>query len=350
MRRFYCIPLLMAVTLTWCAAAIAPAQVTNSVYSVTHSFVFTVPNALPPIATFNADVAAGAFEPAPGWDVSSNSAFLVVVGGGPPFLLSTAAGTDVPRPGYFDAGAKASASAGVNSWGGGIYSATMTSQGSAHAQFAPNRAYADSSVETRIFAPVSWRNGRIVWRPIIADQVSGSASASGVRQRPVRVRDPILVDGYFPTGATGFTESFFDVFLEVSGDVQWDPGGLQAVDASGSLDLGLKIDMPSLFVTDPGSLVVDVVGGVVTQSSATGRFSGVGLPPVGAVVGGLLTLPGLGGDFDIEYALPDLGVGSEYVFLLGGSGFGETAVPEPATWSLLLLGCAIGSRWLRRSA
>jgi hypothetical protein len=212
----------------------------------------------------------------------------------------------------------------------------MTSSGSAHAQFIPDRAFANSAMNTTIFAPWGWNNGRIVWRPIINDRVSGGAGAVGNRWRPVRNRDPIMVSGMDAAGNALWTESFFDVFLELTGDLDWGTGGLMVNDPSGPVDMQLKIDMSSPFTAQHGVLDLDIRDGIVHTSVGTGEFSTLSLPPVGWNVGNLFTLPGLTNEFNLDYDLISLGAVQELKFELSGDGSG--IVPEPAALVFFSLG------------
>ena len=336
MKTMGCVVLLC---LIWPLTAVG--QVTSSSYGVTHGYVFQVPNALPPVAVLNYQTYAAAYEPLPGWDVDADNGWAAIVGTGT-FGFSSQAGTDRPHPAFTDAGATAAVSATVSQWGGGLYSASMTSAGSAHAAFIPDLAFAGSSLNTTIVAPVfGWNAGRIIWRPIIHDTVSGSAFAQGQRTRPVVNHDPITVE----YGTT--IESFFDVFTELSGDLLWDNTGLHAQDLLGELDMTLRIDMDSPSIVSTGNLLLEIENGVVTTSNATGVFAGLGAPVAGTIVGGTLDLP-LMDEFQIDYVLPDTGI-DEYVFTLGGGGQGMAGVPEPATVALALEWLVLGGLvWRRR--
>lgn len=308
------------------ASGVASGQVTSSAYNVTHSYVFTVPAGLPPIAVFNYNLAASAFEPAPGWDVNARANNWAI--GVAPLVFNDVvrAGTDRPRVGFTDAGATAGVNASVTNWGGGTWAASMTSYGSAHAQFIPNRAFASSNLNTRIWAGWTWRNGRIVWRPIINDSVGGSASAQGQRWRPIRNRDPIMFSGLDAGGNEMWVESFFDVFLELSGPMDWDTTGFRALDTTGALDMSLSLAMDNPLITSGrGKLNLAVVDGMVTQSLGTGVFATLPLPGVGTNIGGALTLP-LTNEFVIDYDLTPRGP-SDLLITLGGGG--DALLPEP---------------------
>lgn len=324
---------LLLVSLACRAATAQPGTVSS--YSVTHNYVFTTPGGLPPISLFNYAVSARAFEPAPGWDNRVASGNWGIFGPGA-FGISRRAGTDRPAPGFFDAGATASVSAVVNNWGGGVYSASMNSSGTAHARFAPpNRAMASSRLNTQIFAPWGWRFGRLAWRPIISDSVSGSASI--VRNRRW---DPINFRILDASGAQMESGSFFDVFLEwtPSGDAgfEWNDAGLTAGPLS---EMFLRIDMPpNPFTTMSGQLEFSVVGGLVTQSIATGFFGGFGLPALGSNVSGGLNLPNFGNHFEFDYDFSNVPNGANVEFDLDGGG--ETdVVPGPGV--LVLAGMAL---------
>jgi hypothetical protein len=70
-----------------------------------------------------------------------------------------------------------------------------------------------------------------------------------------------------------------------SGAFEWDGASL----SNTAPDLDFSITMNSAVTVQQGTLKVQVRGGVVTQSTATGEFAAVGLPPVGA--GGFFSLP-----------------------------------------------------------
>lgn len=336
LNRFSSIGLLLVAA----AGTTAVAQPnTVSSYSVTHNYVFNTGGGAP-VSLFNYAVSARAFEPAPGWDNQGTGGNWGIFGPGV-FGASRSAGTDRSAPGFFDAGATASVSANVTNWGGGLYTASMNSSGTAHARFAPpNRAFASSRLSTQIFAPWGWGFGRLGWRPIISDTVSGSASV--VRNRRI---DPIHFGIRDASGALLATGSFFDVFVDwapaADASFQWDDTGL----TTGALsDLVLRIDMPANpFTTTSGLLELNVSGGFVTTSIATGQFAGFGLPGVGTNVAGGLSLPSFGNFFDFEYDFTSINGGDSVEFLLDGGG--ETdIVPAPGTLALLGLGLIASRR------
>jgi hypothetical protein len=318
------------------------AQATNSSYSVTHTYWFQVPNGLPPISFFNYRLGAAAFEPLPGWDVAARNGQWAILGGGA-FADTVRAGTDRPRFGFTDAGATAGVNANVLNWGGGNWRASMRSWGNAHAQFIPDMAFANSAMNTQIWAS-SWRNGRIIWTPVINDLVGGSAWAVGNRWRPIRNRDPIHFTGLDAAGGEMWTESFFDIFLELSSPVDWDASGLRVNDPNGPVDMTLALDMTNPFMTSPGGqLKLDIQNGEVMTSMGTGIFASLPLPMVGSMLGSTLTLP-LSNEFTIDYDLtgkpsPDL--------LITLDGGGDGIIPEPAMLAVVGL---TGSLLLRRRA
>lgn len=341
--------ILMSAVLGTSAVACGLASGVVSSYSTTHNYLFSVPGPLPTVSLFNYSVNTRAFEPAPGWDVHNRAGVWAIIGPGG-FGTSERAGTDRPTPGFFDAGATASVSANVLNWGGGLYSATMNSSGVAHANFIGNRANASSSLNTMILrAGWNWRAGRFVWRPVIVDQVSGNATAVGNRPRVVRNRDPIMVRGLFPDGSEdpAYVDSFFDVFLEMSGGGTWDDTGFRATDTDGPLDLRLSLVRESpLVLGPPGRLDLQVVDGVVTQSVATGPFSAVGAPPVGTLLGGSLALPSLSNLNDSIFAFDyDLSNWGERDLMFEFSGDGSSDIPEPGT---LMLSGMMAALLLRR--
>ena len=317
------------------------AQVNNSAYNVTHTYVFQVPNGLPPISFFNYRLAAGAFEPLPGWDLAARNGQWAILGPGA-FSDTVRVGTNRPNPQYTDAGAVANVNANVIGWGGGIWRASMNSSGNAHANFIPDMAFANSTMNTQIWAAWTWRNGRIVWVPIINDQVGGGAWAVGTRWRPVRNRDPIHFSGLSASGDVLWTESFFDIFLELSSPLDWDASGFRVTDPNGPVDLSLALDMTNPFMTSAGGqLKLEINSGEVTTSMGTGIFAGLPLPMVGSFVGNNLTLP-LGNEFTIDYDLTAKGPSDLLITTEGGGG---GLVPEPAMLSLAGLGALM---YLRR--
>lgn len=316
------------------------AQATNSSYNVTHTYWFQVPNGLPPLAFFNYRLNAGAFEPLPGWDLAARNGQWAILGGGA-FGDVVRVGTDRPRLGFTDAGATAGVNANVFAWGGGNWRASMRSWGNAHANFIPDMAFASSSMNTRIWAS-SWRNGRIVWTPMIFDQVGGGAWAAGNRWRPIRNRDPILFSGLDPAGNEMWIESFFDVFLELSSPLEWDDAGFRVNDPNGPVDLTLALDMTNPFMTSPGGqLKLDIRDGHVLTSMGTGIFASLPLPMVGSMLGSTLTLP-LSSEFVIDYDLTSKPSADLVITLEGG---GDGIVPEPAMLAVIGL---TGSLLLRR--
>jgi hypothetical protein len=330
-----------------CTPLVAQAQwPTSSSYSVTHSYTFSGVAGLPSVAFLNYGVNARAFEPIPGWDTNGRSGQWAIVGTGG-FSDVVRAGTDRPRLGFTDAGATAGVNASVLNWGG-TYSASMTSYGSAHAQFVPDWAAAGSWMNTRIWAPTTWRFGRIVWRPVINDFVGGSALAQGNRWRPVRNRDPIVVSGLDAGGNSQWVQSFFDVFLETAGELNWGDTGFMASDSSGAVDLELNIDMTNPLLASRGLLNLEILDGVVTTSEATGIFAGMGIPTVGTPVGGTLSLPGLTNEFTLDYDLTGLPAVEGLMFELGGDG--GAIAPEPTTLSMLAVGglCLLVFAWRRK--
>ncbi|MBX3411034.1 MAG: PEP-CTERM sorting domain-containing protein [Phycisphaeraceae bacterium] len=316
---------------------------TTSSYSVTHNYTFST-GGFAPFSRFNYGVSARAFEPPPGWDIQQQSGNWGFFGPGV-FGVSRSAGKDRSAPGFIDAGATAGVSASVISWGGGIYQASMTSSGTAHARFPGHRAFASSALNTQIFAPWGWRRGGLVWRPIINDFVSGQASAIAQNRRV----DPILFIIRDAQGETIDSGSFFDMTVDwlPSGtdDVAftWDDQGLE----TGPLaDLSIRIVMPENPYTPlSGLLEFEVTGGLVTMSTALGAFSGFGLPDVGANVAGGLSLPNFSNNFFFDYDFENVPNGDSIEFILDGGGW--TDVPAPG--SLALLGISLIAARRRRA-
>lgn len=314
------------------------AQPAVSTYNVTHQYWFNA-GALPPISRLNYAVSTRAFEPAPGWDARGAIGQWNILGQGN-FSLQRRAGTDRAAPGFLDAGATAGVNANIQNWGAGFYHATMNSFGTAHARFSPpNRAFANSTLSTTIFAPRSWAFGRLRWTPIIFDTVSGSATIDN----PVRIwnGDPIVFEVFDSVGNLMVIDSFFDVWTELDGSLSWDANGLQ----TGALsNMTLRIDIPtSPFMDLSGLLDVRVESGLVTQSTATGMFAGVGLPGVGTDVSGGLFLPTLTNDFEFNYDFTSLADADSFVIHLSGGGLTDI-VPSPSCVSLLTLGAIFSAR------
>ncbi|MFT3787853.1 MAG: hypothetical protein QM770_17060 [Tepidisphaeraceae bacterium] len=290
------------------------------------------------MATFNYNLYTSAFEPAPGWDVNSRIGGWAIGVGPVAFSDSARAGTDRPRAGFVDAGATAGVNANVGNWGGATWGASMTSYGSAHANIFPDQAFAFSNINTKIYAGWSWRNGHIVWSPIISDSVGGSAFAAGTRWRPIRNRDPISFSGLDLGGNELWTDSFFDIFLELSAPMDWDATSFRTTDPTGPLDLSFSIAMDDPFITSgKGTMNLQIVNGQVTQSQTTGVFGTLGLPSVGTVVGNSLTLP-LGNQFTIDYDLTPRGA-SDLLVTLGGGG--SALLPEPTSVCAALVGVSV---------
>ncbi len=321
------------------AAAPASLAQNSSSYFVSHTFNFNTGGAVP-VAVFNYNALARAFEPLPGWDVQGGPGQWAIVGPGN-FSQQARAGTDRPTPLFFDAGATASVNAAVNNWGGGAYSATMTSAGSAHARIFPNRADATSSLTTSIFAPWSWASGTLTWRPIIfGDVVSGSASARGTA---MRFSDPIQVNVLDAAGNYIRFDSFFDVFTEFTNySVNWDDAGLRAGPGS---DFVLNISMPdSPFLSQSGSLQFEIEDGLVTTSLATGFFSTVVLPGIGEDLSDGFTIADLTNLFTFDYDFTSLLDGASLEFILGGDGAAIVPAPNAALLIALAGVTALGRR------
>ncbi len=331
------LPLMIVISAV--GAGVARAQPnTVSSYSVTHNYFFNTGPSIP-ITFLNYSVGAYAFEPLPGGESRGTSGQWAVLGPGA-FGASRSAGTDRGAPNFVDAGATAGVSANINAWGGGFYSASMTSSGTAHARFAPpNQAFAASWLNTTIVAGWNWRNGQLSWRPIIHDTVSGSAAI-----RRNRTTDPIMFTIQDAAGADIWAESFFDVWTELSVDMDWDELGLRT---GPNPTLAMSITMPaSPFHTGSGVLNFNVENGIVTQSEATGFFAGFGLPGLGADVSGGLNLPSFSNNFTFDYDFSNLPGDSVHI-TLAGSGLGEVT-PAPASLALLLLGGVLASARKRR--
>ncbi|MBN1508835.1 MAG: hypothetical protein JW955_18445 [Sedimentisphaerales bacterium] len=278
-------------------------------YYVSHSFDFTAspkPTGST-AATFYCDyyLDAGAFELGL-QDVKSRSGFQTLDKAGVIHDIERR-GTKRPDVRFSTAGAEAEIEANVTHLENGRYAGEIRAWGTAQkergkfGQFA--YAHSEATTVINLRGPAAWLGG--TWEPQI---VSGSAA----------VTDPVSVVLLDQEGYPLWSETFFDVSIEQSGDLDWTNDGLSAASDS-DLDFVMHLDMTSEYLTSRGAVDLEVHAGVVTASNATGIFADVGLPMVEEYIGRELRLPLFPNRFFLEFTLPSVGA-SELLLILGGGG------------------------------
>lgn len=323
-------------------AGTAVGQLTSGSYSVTHTYLFTTPAGLPPVAFFNGSAQAGAFEPAVGWDTRGIAVNGWGIGQGA-FNQQARAGTDRPTAGFFDAGATAGIAANVLNWGGGLWSASMQSYGSAHASRFPNRAFATSSLSTQISTPV-WANGQLRWTPRIIDAVGGGVSTRGFSFRRT---DPINLAVFDALGQQLENERWFDFEALTNDPMEWGPGGM-SMGAHPDVRLTMSRAASAFLPGQAGGAADwEVVNGLVTRSELTGVFQGI-LPPVGTDLSAGFNFSQLSTDapwLTFNFDFSGIGPGSSLRWGLGGDGsvFIPT-IPAPGAAGMLALAGIIAAR------
>ncbi len=307
----------------------------QSSYSVRHNYIF-VTDGEAPMAGFNYELATRAFEWNPGWDDQSKVGAWAITDPGDSFFDSISAGFDRQAQGFLEAGATAQVDGAVLQWNDNVYSVTMSSSGSAHAQFWPNEAHATSKLISTIVAPWQWAAGQLVWQPVITDTIIGSASAFGVE-----FYDPVHVMVFAADGEVLVNDSFFDIFTELDFSLEWDQDGLRADTAN---NMFLTIDMPANpYTQTSGQLEFEIVDGVVTSSLTSGFFDTYDLPFVGADVSGGFDIPSFSNNFVFDYDFSWIPGGATIVFVLDGGGL-CSAIPAPGALTIYACGCLLSLR------
>jgi hypothetical protein len=209
---------------------------------------------------------------------------------------------------------------------------TISAFGETVAQLGPGvssastRAASSSQVEARGGRPMG--RGQIQWTPVFSSVAAGG---------PGLFVDPIFFE--VVDLATGSVLSSGDL-LSIVGDVDgagsqivWDNTGLVSVSAT---EASMTIDIPGTFTTQQGALVLQVAGGIVTQSDDSGMFDGL-LPPVGSPGNFSFQAAGAGGillDYDTGFFAPtdDGMTGINIHFDNAGEAndaVSDTGIPEP---------------------
>jgi len=219
--------------------------------------------------------------------------------------------------------------------------ATVTAKGSALATKVDNRSSnAFSSARSVVGAATlkTGSNGQINWRSRMTVEANGSASGR------VRGKDPIEFVATDLSSGTTISGTLLDIESNITGGsglVDWTDGVLTITGSA--LSGSFLIDISSPFTLQKGRVDFSFAKGIVTSSTTTGMFAGL-LPGVGTSAIGTFSL----GDTNLDY---DFGFGSNDISLdLGFSNGGEAAdaVPEPATWFLLLAGFGLVGGVMRR--
>lgn len=168
----------------------------------------------------------------------------------------------------------------VDSFGAGDrVTGTIRAWGEATAALRPPRrskAYAFSMTLVEAQGGRMMRNGNIRWRRTVRDLVAGRANSR-------RQVDPIDFTVHDLVTGEEHTGRLYSVVIDVrkagGGGFTW---AEDVVEVSAH-DLDFKIEFPSKLTSLQGGLDLQVRGGRVTVSNATGHYAGV-LPPVGTRV------------------------------------------------------------------
>ncbi len=251
-------------------------------------------------------------------------------------------GTDRPQPGFIDAGATASASASIISWGNYLwdgwtgFTSSITSYGSSHASLPQSYAHADSGVGLAVRGGRNWFNTRVRWGWSFFDSVSGSSTSAGTFE-PVRPRDPLAYSVFDDAGNVVALGKPVDIELDIAGEgagFSWENNQL-LVDPMLNFNLSITVADPFM-VQGTGSLILQQLNGVIVQSYADGVFSGLALPIVGSDMGINMYLMD---NIDLEIDLSSID-GSEVEWVMDNTGL-ATVVPEPLTCVFLAIGAGL---------
>lgn len=197
---------------------------------------------------------------------------------------------------------------------GGPVTGTIRAHGEATAALRPPRksaAYAFSMAMVEAQGGRLLRNGKIEWRKIVRDVVSGKASdRRQVDPIDFTVRD--LVTGVVTTG------TLYSVIIEATnraaGGFQWESNVVR-IDVQ---DLNFSVGFPSTNTSLQGMASLTIRNGAVTASSATGIYAGL-LPAPGAIVPLSFNLPD---QVDFDYDLGNFD-GHDLEVALNFDGAGE---------------------------
>lgn len=195
---------------------------------------------------------------------------------------------DIPATGFWDlkwataddcdAYADANSEWTVNAVGaGGNVTGKISAWGEAIAAGRPHRsskayAFSMTSIEAQ---GSTLRNGRLRWHSVVRDTVRGSARA---QKDPVDYTVTDLVTGEQHRG------TLLSISMEMppktaGGGITWDSNRVEISAA----ELNFKIEIPGRFTSITGRLDLQIRGGVVASSTASGIYAG-NVPPVGAPV------------------------------------------------------------------
>ncbi len=199
--------------------------------------------------------------------------------------------------------------------------------------------FASSAAKSEIgwqWTDVNRKTGELRWVGMY-HRVATTAGPAKTKQSQ-SIRDPIDIRFFDRlTDDVLFTDSFFDVFMELSGDG----------DGSMTLDSGkLIVDTPagagtvhinagSDYTDVRGSLELAVNNGVVTGVNTTGVFAGT-MPALGSPAQFVANIGLVDLKFDYDRVTPQT-VNAELRATVEGSG----AVPEPSGAAALLIGSAL---------
>ncbi|MFG0307407.1 MAG: GC-type dockerin domain-anchored protein [Phycisphaerales bacterium JB040] len=154
------------------------------------------------------------------------------------------------------------------------------------------RAYAFSNTAITVIGGTQSASGQITWNPnFIIDAVGGGASDS-VAQDPIHITAVNDVTG----DTTEASLLHIDAEAGDNGYIEWNPAGLR-IDAPRAV---VQASIPATHVApgQEGRLLIEVQGGVVTQSGGTGVFAGTA-PPLGTAVPFTTPVPAITLDYDL---------------------------------------------------
>lgn len=195
---------------------------------------------------------------------------------------------DIPATGFWDlkwataddcdAYADANSEWSVNATGaGGDVTGTITAWGEATAAGRPHRsskayAFSMTSIEAQ---GSTLRKGKLKWHSVVRDTVRGGARS---QKDPVDYTVTDLVTGASHRG-TLLSISMDMLAKSRDGGIAW---ASNRVEISAS-DMNFNIELPGRFTSLTGRLDLQIRGGVVASSTASGIYAG-NIPPVGTPV------------------------------------------------------------------
>ncbi len=177
-----------------------------------------------------------------------------------------------------DAYADANSEWHVNAAGaGGDVTGTIVAWGEATAAGAPHRtstayAFSMTSIEAQ---GSTLKKGKLRWHSVVRDTVRGNARS---QKDPVDYHVTDLVTGERHQG-TLLAISMDMLPTSIGGGITWDSNRV----VISATDLNFNIELPGRFTSLTGRLDLQIRGGVVASSFATGIYAG-SVPPVGAAV------------------------------------------------------------------